>query len=754
MTHKMRAACIGAALAVLCLPSLAQAYVGPGAGFAVVGSLGILFVTFFLALIAIVTWPFRAVYRTIRKRTLRRKTTTKRVIILGLDGLDPVLMKRWMKAGHLPNFQKLAEQGTFTPLATAFPAMSPVAWSTFATGVDASKHNIFDFLNRDLRTHLPLLSSTEIRPPARTMQVGNYEIALGKPSIRLMRKSRSFWQILGEHYVPCHVLRVPITFPPEKVPNGALLSAMCTPDLRGTQGSFTFFTTDHERAAAFEGGTVIPVTREGDTVRAEIPGPPDPIHKDHPVMKIPFTARIDEAAGKVEIVIGKERFTIGEREFSDWTSLPFQAAMGQKVKGIARFRVMGIAPHFELYMTAINLDPDGPAMPISYPGFFSAYLARLNGPYATLGLAEDTWALNERVIDEEAFLDLTWSIREEREKMWFNSLKKNKTGLNVVVFDDTDRIQHTFFRYITDGHPANAGKDTERFKDTMLEMYEKADTLLGKTLEFVDDRTVFFAISDHGFKPFRRGINLNSWFLQNGYMQSKNGAVDRYFDGVDWERTRAYTFGLGGIYINVKGREAQGAVERGEEYRRVKRELIEKLSGLKDPETGETGILRIYDSEEIFRGPYRGDGPDLVVGYNVGYRASWDGAVGAADETVFEDNTKSWSGDHCMDPFMVPGIFFSNRKIETRFPGLIDLGPTVLDLFGVKKPAHMDGISLFDPLAMDKRTSLRDAYFPAGVPEGLRDAPLAEVAAESGPAPPPREESPPTPAEPEDHENA
>ena len=726
MTHRTRAALAIAALAALGLPSLAQAYVGPGAGFAVVGSLGILFVTFFLALLAIVTWPFRAIYRTIRKRAVRRKTKIKRVIILGLDGLDPALMRRWMKAGHLPNFQNLAEQGTFTPLATSFPAMSPVAWSTFATGVDASKHNIFDFLNRDLRSHMPLLSSTEIRPPAKTVQVGKYEIALGKPSIRLMRKSRSFWQILGEHYVPCHVLRVPISFPPEKVPNGALLSAMCVPDLRGTQGSFTYFTTDHERAAAFEGGTVIPITRHGDQVSAEIPGPPDPIHRDHPLMKIPFTAQIDERQQKVNFTIGKESFSLAERQFSDWISLQFCAVMGQKVRGIARFRVMGIAPHFNLYMTAINLDPDKPAMPISHPGFFSSYLARLNGPYATLGLAEDTWALNERIIDEEAFLDLTWSIRAEREQMWFNSLRKNKTGLNVIVFDDTDRVQHTFFRYITDDHPANAGKDTERFKDTVLELYKKADALLAKTLEYVDDRTAFFAISDHGFKPFKRGINLNSWFMQNGYMASQNGSVGRYFDGVDWDKTQAYTFGLGGIYINVKGREAHGTVERGEEYQRVKRELVEKLSGLKDPVSGETGILRIYDAEEIFRGPYRGDGPDLVVGYNVGYRASWDGAVGAADETVFADNVKSWSGDHCMDPFMVPGVFFSNRKIETRFPGIIDLGPTVLDLFGVNKPAHMDGASLFDPLAMDKRTSLRDGYFPAGLPEGLRDAPIAE----------------------------
>jgi len=384
---------------------------------------------------------------------------------------------------------------------------------------------------------------------------------------------------------------------------------------------------------------------------------------------------------------------------------------------------MDLEPHFNLYMTAINLDPDKPAMPISYPGFFATYLARLDGAFATLGLAEDTWALNERVIDEETFLDLTGKIRAERERMWFNSLRKNKSGLNVVVFDDTDRVQHTFFRYITEDHPANAGKDTERFKGTILDLYRNADKLLGRTMEFVDDKTVFIALSDHGFKSFKRGINLNSWFLKNGYLGAKNGTVGRYYDGIDWSQTRAYTFGLGGIYLNVKGREEHGIVDRKTEYDQLKAELIEKLSGFKDPQTGEVGILRVYDCAEIFRGPYRGNGPDLIVGYNVGYRAAWDGAVGAASDVVFEDNTKSWSGDHCIDPFVVPGIFFCNRKIATEYPGIMDIGPTVLELFGVAKPAYMDGISLLDA-ASAKRESLRDAYFPGGTPPSLKgDAP-------------------------------
>jgi predicted AlkP superfamily phosphohydrolase/phosphomutase len=438
-------------------------------------------------------------------------------------------------------------------------------------------------------------------------------------------------------------------------------------------------------------------------------------------MQLPFRVEPGAAGKPAALVLGKQRVALPPGEFTPWLTLTFRPGLGQKVRGIVRFRVMATEPHFDLYMTAINLDPEAPAMPISAPGFFAQYLARLNGPYATLGLAEDTWALNERVIDEEAFLDYAWQVHAEREKMWFNSLRKNCSGLNLVVFDATDRIQHMFFRYLVPGHPANRGKDVERFKDAMLDLYRRADDLLGRTLAFVDDRTVLLVLSDHGFKPFTRGINLNAWFLQNGYMAGKNGAeVGRYFDGVDWKRTRAYTFGLGGVYLNVQGRETDGAVAPGEEYRALKAELIEKLAGLRDPETGGVGIGRVYDGAEIFRGPYRDQGPDLVIGYNPGFRTSWDGAVGAGGKAVFDDNTKAWSGDHCMDPLRVPGVLFCNRKLACPHPNLMDIGPTVLRLFGVEPPAFVDGIDLFDAAQAARRPTPEDAYFPTGMPPSVR----------------------------------
>jgi predicted AlkP superfamily phosphohydrolase/phosphomutase len=720
-SHKRTLSFITAALAAAVLyPSTAQAYVGPGAGFAVVGSLAVVFITFFLAAGSLISWPFRALTRAIRGRKLRGPSEIKRAIVLGLDGLDPVLAKRFMDEGLLPNFKKLADEGSFKPLQTACPSMSPVAWSTFATGVDASRHNIFDFLGRDEKTYFPILSSTRISNPEKSIKLGRYTIPIGKPSIRLMRKSKTFWKVLDDCYVPCHVLRVPITFPPEKMKNSVILSAMCVPDLRGSQGSFTMFTTDSERVGAYTGGTLLLVERDGDVVKGELPGPPSPFDPEAGEMKVPFTAKIDEFSEAVSFDFGGNEVTLPVREYSDWLTVEFSAGLGVKVKGIVKLYVTQIAPHFELYVTPINIDPDDPAMPISDPSMFAQYLAKLQGSYATLGLAEDTWALNERMIDESAFLEQTYAIHEEREKMFFNSLRKNRSGLTVVVFDATDRIQHMFMRYLDESNPANRGKDTTEHKDAIRDLYVKMDGLLARVMEHVDDKTLLTVISDHGFKQFKRGVNINTWALENGYMKAKaNGdgaaspegeacdlggycagvpgetsAIGEYLRGVDWSETRIYQLGLSGIYINRKGREAEGIV-KSDEYKALKREIIEKLQGLRDPDTGEVAITSVYDTEEIMSGPYTDGAPDLIIGYNVGYRASWDAAVGKSSETVVEDNVKSWSGDHCIDYKLAPGVLFTNRKVAADRPGLIDLGPSILELFGVAVPDFMMGKPIF-----------------------------------------------------------
>jgi predicted AlkP superfamily phosphohydrolase/phosphomutase len=682
------------AAGVLLMSAPAHAYIGPGAGFAFLTSFFVLFLTFALAFLSILAWPIRFIFKGMRRRRAYGKSQADRVVVVGLDGLDPNIVDKLIAEDRLPNFARLRDTGTYTRLNTTCPPISPVAWSSFMTGVNPGRHNIYDFLTRDKKTYLPDLSSAHIGKARRTLSLGKYSIPLGKPETRLLRKSKPFWSILGEHGIFSTVLRVPITFPPEKF-RGVMLSAMCVPDLKGTQGSFTHYTTRDRGEGGYTGGTEIRLERNGNTVRSSISGPENTMLKEPTDMKMPFEIGISNGDGRAELRLDGQTIPLRTGEYSDWIRLSFKAAPGVKVHGICRFLLKSTEPEVDLYMTPINIDPSKPALPISHPFIYSIYLSKLLGRYATLGLAEDTWAINERIIEEDAFQKQCYLIQTEREKMFFNALDKTRQGLCVCVFDITDRIQHLFWRYRDDRHPANRDKDTEDFKDAIETLYVEMDGLVGRVLDKINEKDMLVIMSDHGFNSFRRGVNLNSWLYLNGYLHFQDGeSGGEWFKGVDWTKTKAFALGLGGIYLNLKGREAQGIVEPGEEAEKLKIELAGKLTGLVDEEAGEVGINTIYDSNEVYAGPYKQNAPDLIIGYNAGYRASWDGVTGTITEAVFDDNTKSWSGDHCIDPALVPGVFFSNRKLRSENIHIMDVAPTALEIFGIKVPEYMDGKSL------------------------------------------------------------
>ncbi len=686
---------VGALLATLVGAVPAHAYIGPGAGFAFLSSFLVLALSFALALLSLLLWPFRLLLNRWRRRG-GGIGSVDGVVIVGLDGLDPGLAERFMAEGKLPNFARLKAQGTFAPLATSYPSISPAAWSSFMTGVDCSHHNIFDFLTRDPRNYMPVLSSAEISGP-RTISVGKYKIPVGKPRVKLLRKSQPFWKILGQHGVFSSILRVPITFPPEKF-HGHCLSGMCAPDLRGSQGTFSYYTTKSAASRPTEGGLRMPVTREGSVIKSVVRGPQDTLRRDGGDLTTPLAIRLDEARNRAEVEVSGQRLTLEPRSYSPWVQVTFRVALGLKVHGICRFYLNEVAPELDLYVTPVQIDPEKPALPISHPFIYSVYLSKLNDRFGTLGLAEDTWALNEGVIDEDSFLEQAYLYFQERETQLFTALDKTRRGLTVCVFDTPDRIQHMFFRCLDPAHPANEGKETEKYRGVIEDVYRRMDALVGRVMARLDDRSVLIVMSDHGFTPFRRGVNINTWLLENGYLTLKDGKTTsgEWFADVDWSRTRAYCLGLTGIFINRKGREGQGLVEEGTELRLLKRQLVSKLTGLVDAETGQLAIREVQDSAAMFSGPYLDNGPDLLLGFNAGYRMSWECASGKVTHSVFENNTKRWSGDHCVDPKLVPGIFFSSRPINGHAPDIRDVAPTVLRLFGVDVPGYMEGKPLLD----------------------------------------------------------
>ncbi len=681
-------------------PRVHHAYIGPGAGIALVGSFLAVLTALFSAVVAIVTWPVRRIWLFFRGRRAMQDAHVRRVVIVGLDGLDPDVAERFLAEGLLPNLKRLQHTGSYQRLGTTFPPLSPVAWSSFSTGTNPGKHNIFDFLSRNPKTYGPSISSVRIRPPRRTLRVGPYRIPLSRPEIRGLRRSKPFWALLGEASIFSAVLRVPITFPCDRFA-GVQLAAMCVPDLLGTQGTFTLYTDNGDSAGAPSasepdpGGRRIAVQRDGKVVRSYLEGPANSIRRDNRTLRIDFTLR-ENRDGSARVDVAGQRFRLQPGSFSPWIRLAFPLAPGMRLRGICRLLLKQLHPHLKLYATPIQIDPDHPAMPISHPTVYSSYLARSQGSFATLGLAEDTWALSEDVLSDDDFLDQAYQIHEERKTMFFDALDRVRRGMIVCVFDGPDRIQHMFWRYHDADHPALRGRPNTH-PTAIRDMYVRMDKLVGETLDRLEDDTAVLVMSDHGFKPFRRGVDLNRWLLDNGYLVLKGGArcsERSYLVDVDWEQTRAFALGLAGLFVNQRDREACGIVEGGRQRDALVAEIARKLTGLTDPDTGAVAIHEAVPREQAYAGPYTENAPDVIVGYDVGYRVSWESAVGKTAASVFSDNTKAWSGDHSIHPERVPGVLFSNRKLAEGPADITDVAPTALELLGLGRPAYMDGKSL------------------------------------------------------------
>ena len=682
-----------AAVVLLGIPGPAHAYVGPGAGFAVISSLFVLVWTMALAVLTLATWPLRLTVHWARGGPARAAGPVRRVIVLGLDGQDPELTERLMDEGALPHFARLRADGAFRRLRTTLPAESPVAWASFQTGCNPGKHRIFDFLTPNRRSLRPELCSARVSPAPRTLRLGPFRLPLGRPRITGGRRSQPFWKTLADHGVPSSILRVPITFPAEPF-EGALLSATSVPDLRGSQGTYCYFSSDPDERLVLTGGERVPVEWADGVGRGVVTGPENGVREDAAELRIPFEVRAD-AGGNAALHLQGAVHSLQRGEYTPWITLRFRTGPGMTVNGIVRFYLLETDPHLKLYMTPINIDPDRPALPISHPFTYAVYLSKTQGRYATLGLAEDTSALNEGVIDEDAFLEQAYLVHDERKRMFFDALDKTRSGAVVCVFDITDRLQHMFFRHLDSTHPANRGRGTKR-GDVIRKLYMEMDALVGRTLAAAGEDTAVFVMSDHGFKPFRRGVELNRWLYEEGFLAARGdepGGADLLGD-LDWARTRAYAVGFGGIYLNLAGREAQGIVHPGREAEEVKRQIRDRLRALVDRDEGVRPVRAVYDTREAYSGPYVDEAPDLIVGFRPGHRVGWTSVTGGIGERVFEDNTRPWSGDHNFNPPDVPGMLFANRPIAAAAPSIMDVAPTVLDLLGVRVPPWCDGRSL------------------------------------------------------------
>ena len=622
----------------------------------------------------------------------------KKVIVIGFDGMDYQLTKEMMDNGRLPNFKRLQAQGSFLPLGTSIPPQSPVAWSNFITGMNPGGHGIFDFIHRDPKTMLPLSSTSKTEDAENTITLGDWVVPLSSGKVELLRKGVAFWEILEDSGVPTTVFRVPANFPPVES-KGKSLSGMGTPDLSGTFGTFSYYTTNPPaNRDDISGGVIYPVKMSNFEINADLVGPRNTFRKQAPEAKIPFKVWCDPEQPTAKIVVQDKEILLKEKEWSEWIQLEFELIPGlQSVTGICRFYLKKVGPDFGLYVTPINIDPSNPALPISTPESYAKELQRSCGFFYTQGMPEDTKALSWGVFDHDDFRSQSGNVLEERLRLFEHILKNYENGLLFFYFSSTDLNAHMFWNMIDTEHPGYDAKKAVEFADVITAVYEAADNAIGKVLARVDLNTTLLVISDHGFAPFRRAVHLNTWLKDEGYLtllQESKQAEIGFFQNVDWRKTRAYGVGFNGLYINQRGREKDGQVATSQKDALLE-EISQKLLELRDPVNGEKVVACVYLAKEIYSTENLENAPDLIVGYNRGYRASWETVIGGFPLEWISDNMDPWSGDHCMAAELVPGIILSNKAIKAEAPKLYDLAPTILAEFGAAKKDAMVGNSIF-----------------------------------------------------------
>ncbi len=627
----------------------------------------------------------------------------EKVIILGVDGMDPVMLRDLMDHGQAPNLAKLALMGDFMPLGTSVPPQSPVAWSNFSTGMDSGGHGIFDFLGLDRRTLKPFQSTARVLKPAiGPLDVGSLRIPLAPERTVALRAGTVFWEILESQGVHTTMFRIPANYPPLDT-GGYAISGMGTPDLLGTSGTFSYFTDDPSvEPGDVSGGVIERVRIDDGFALIELSGPTNAFDVDSSKTKASLEVFVDPEHPVVLVRSGEQDVLLNEGDWSDWIQVHFEMMSGLvSIPGMIRVYLQQISPHFSLYVSPVNIDPRDAAQPISTPENYAAELAAEAGPFYTQEMPEDTKALSAHVLSPQDFLMQSNLVLEERKRLIRFELQRfteiPRPKLLFFYFSSVDQRNHMFARHADPTHPFHDPDAPEDLAMAMQRTYEEIDTIVGWVLEELDDSTLLIVMSDHGFASFRRQVNLNSWLERQGYLTlldtDRRDSVE-WLEGINWSKTRAFAIGLNSLYLNVRGRERYGLVDPGER-RDLALEIAGKLMEWKDGPDGDSVVTQPVLREEVYSGPYVEDAPDIIVGYARGYRVSWATTSGKVPVSLIEDNIHEWSGDHLMDSRTVPGVLLTNRPVLVKSADLKDLPVSLLANFGIVAPEQMKGRSIF-----------------------------------------------------------
>ena len=636
------------------------------------------------------------------------------IFIIGVDGMDPVILSRLIDEGKMPNFAKLAREGSYQKLGTSNPPQSPVAWSNFVTGMNPGGHGIFDFLHRDPSNYHPISSATPASgEEASALHLFGYVLPLGGSDVGNNRGGTPWWDVLVENEIDTEVFRIPGNFPtPES--DAKVLDGMGTVDLRGGFGTYTLYTDSVVEKKSPKGDidyvSVQDLDLDGvpETASSVLKGPPDQFHLEPgqvpssgDYLTARLTVHIDPENDTAVIEVGDGRTLVEQGKWSDWVEVSFDLLpMGMMpVTGSVRFYAQQLRPKLKLYASPVNISPAAPFMPVTSPDTFVEEIFSSIGFFYTQGMPEEQEALKDGVLDDDEYIEQVALIQEDTDRMIDFALERFEPGdATFVYLSDIDLQCHMLWRH---GDPKHPGAPAHPAFDPAIapahahdieNFYRDVDAALGKIRKRLPADTLLIVMSDHGFQPYTRKLHLNAWLRDAGYLVMKDGEKTGHIltGDVDWSKTRAYGVGFNGLYLNLAGREAEGIVSAANADALMS-EISSKLEALKDPKGGKAVVLEAYRSAKIYSGARTAEAPDLVVGYNEGYGCSDESTLGEITEEIIEDNTSRWSGNHLMSPDVVPGILLINRKLSGDDHDLTDVTATLLSHYGIQSLPGMTG---------------------------------------------------------------
>lgn len=566
----------------------------------------------------------------------------QQTLLLGLDAFDPTIFEQLSAAGRLPNLTKYVEAGNYARFTVANPPQSEVSWTSIATGLDPGGHGVFDFVHRDPATYnlsLSLLPTkrgfggTQFVPPYSTRTIFDHAVDEGFPATAL------WW---------------PALFPARLGSPVRTLPGLGTPDLLGRWGVGTLFTTNSDLSEEKrKTPTLILEPQSKDRYTAQLSGPTRKKRKGAQASSLPLHLELT-GDNSARLTVGQQTINLTEGVWSPIIEISFKLGFLVSVRALTRFILSQMKPDLKLYALPLQLHPLRPIWPYATPRGFVKQTWQTCGPFLTVGWPQDTTGLEEACITDGQFLDLCQSIFNTREHILMYHLEHFREGILACVFDSLDRIQHMFRR----DRP-----------DIVEGWYVKLDALVGRVEERLaapsHQQTRRVIVSDHGFSEFNYKVHLNRWLIEQGYLVTEENGQAGNLQQVDWSQSQAYAVGLNSIYLNLAGREGEGNVQASQ-----REELIAKLrqdllawQGLDD----QLVVQQVWQQTDVFTGPLTEYGPDIVVGFSPGYRASSQTGLGEWEEDCTEPNSDHWGADHCIDPQAVPGVLFSSQDLNN-FP--------------------------------------------------------------------------------------